>query len=111
EDVVFGLGGVDLPVHPKVDVDDVLVPGQHLALFGDVAAGPETTIADFGDLLIPDRDLDHRADRPGPVSVEAGGGLAGVAAEYEIDPDFVRLDRIKSSPCEPEQERGQHQEQ
>ena len=111
EHVVFRLGRVDLPVHPEMNVDDILVPGQHLAFFGNVGAPAEAAIAHFGDLLIPDRNLDHRTDRPGPIGVQAGGRLAGVAAEHEIDADFARLDGIERSPGEPEQESGEQEEQ
>ncbi len=36
EDVVLGRDGVDLPLHDDVDIDDVLVAGQHQALFDHV---------------------------------------------------------------------------
>ena len=32
-----GLGWVDLPLHGEIDVDDVLVAGQHQAFFQHVA--------------------------------------------------------------------------
>src|SRR5208283_5580066 len=111
EHIVFGLGRIDLPVHPKVNVDDVLIPGKHLALFWDVRIRPETAIADFGDLLIPDWNLDHGANWPGPVGVEASGSLAGIATENEIDPNLARLDCVERSPGEPEQQRGEHKEE
>ena len=36
EHVVLGLRRIDLPVHPEMDVDDVLVAGEHLALLRHV---------------------------------------------------------------------------
>src|SRR5208337_199771 len=111
EHIVLGLGRIDLPVHSEVDVDNVLVAGQHLAFLGNVRDRARAAVADFGDLLIPDGNLDHRADRPGPVGVEAGGRLAGVPAEHEIDADLVGLNGVEGAPDEPDQDRRQNDEQ
>src|SRR5208337_2832469 len=89
----------------------ILVARQHLTFFGDVGVRSEATITHLGDLLIPDRDFDHSADRPGPIGVEASRGLAGVATEHEIDADLVRLDRVERAPGEPDQDRSEYQEQ
>ena len=88
-----GLLRVDLPADAKLDVDDVLIARQHQALLGGL--GPRlrpfsapgsrlAAIADFGDLLIRDRRLDHRPDRPRPIVIEAGVGLAGVAPNTRL---------------------------
>src|SRR5208337_2106446 len=56
-------------------------------------------------------DLDHGADRPGPVGVEAGGRLAGVPAKHEIDADLVGLNGVESARDEPDENGGQNEEQ
>ena len=111
EDEVLGMGGVDLPDDAGVDVDDVLIAGQHLALGEDVAAAGLAAITDFGDLLVEHRNLDHCADRPRPVAVEAGRGLAGVAAEDEVEADLVGLDGVERAEREPRHQRDQRDDE
>jgi len=103
EDIILGIGGIDLPDHAEPNVDDVLVAGEHLAL-GEIVE-VVAAIADLGDLLIPDRNLDHRADRPRPIGIEAGGRLAGVAAEDQVDADLIGLHGIKGAQGEPDEQR------
>ena len=38
EDEILGAGRVDAPLHVEIDVDDVLVAGEHQAFLEDVAA-------------------------------------------------------------------------
>jgi len=44
----FGVAPVDLPDHPEMHVDEVLVAGEHLA-FGEVVEMGLAAIADVGD--------------------------------------------------------------
>ena len=52
--------------------------------------------ADVDGVAIGDVELVDMADRIGPIVVEAGLGLAGVAAEDEIEADLVRADRVEA---------------
>ena len=78
-------GVVDHPEDREIDVDDVLVAGQHQAFLGDVAARCRAPIIDG----LTDRDAIHARnlgrvdglDRIGQTEVEAGLGVAIEAAE------------------------------
>ena len=48
EDEILGLGRIDLPAHAELDVDDVLVAGQHQALFGRLGAAAAVSTATSG---------------------------------------------------------------
>ena len=66
-------------------------------------------IADIGQLLVGDGHMDHRTHRPRPVEIEARRGLAGVAAEHEVQADFVRLHLIERAEGDPDDEQRQRQ--
>ena len=89
----------DAPEHHEVDIDDILVAGEHQALFGDVAdrgrglavlrraAHAKLDAIDAGDL----GQLDH-FDRIGPAEVEAGRKQAHELAKAEHHAELFRID-------------------
>src|ERR1043166_2274552 len=98
ENVLAHAVRLDQPEHREVDVDDVLVAGEHQALFRHVAhcgAAPavldethaHVDAVDAGDL----RD-DDGLDRVRQVIIESRIGIPGVFAEAEHDAALVRLD-------------------
>ena len=108
EDEILGAGRVDAPLHVEIDVDDVLVAGEHQAFLEDVAA------AALRAWPVADRDgapgahvrLQHLADRIGQVVAQAFAGRAGVAAEDHVDADLVRPDGVEAGR-EPQHDRGE----
>ena len=112
EHEVLRPGGVDAPLHVEVDVDDVLVAGQHHALLEHVAPAPPRAaagaVADLDRVDGADVRLDHLADRVGQVVAQALAGLADVAAEDRVDADLARRDRVEARG-EPEQHGAERQ--
>ena len=111
EDVVLRRGRIDLPLHDHVDVDDVLVAGQHQAFLDHVglargAHGFDGAEADLGGDDVRDLRLDHAADRIGPVIVQAFAGLADELAETQIEADLVRPHDV---PAGHQPEHDQHE--
>ena len=108
----IGLGVADLPEHRQVDVDDVLVAGQHQAFGRDVASGRRAlgavallaarAVADLGAVDAGDRWQQDMFDRPGQVPVEAGLGAVAVGAEAHHHTEFVRLHPVEAG-AKPEQ--------
>ena len=94
--------GIHLPHGVEIDVDDILVAGQHEAFFDHVAGAllgvGGGAIADFDPLLLGDVRLDHASDRVRQVVAKALTGGAGVFAEDHIDADLARPHRIE--PCQ-----------
>ncbi len=89
----------DAPEHDEIDIDDILVAGEHQALFGHVADGARGLAvlgrAAHADLDAVDaghlRQLD-RLDRIGPAEVEAGRQQAHELAEAQHDAELLRID-------------------
>ena len=89
----------DAPEHHEVDIDDILVAGEHQALFGDVAdrgrglavlrraAHAKLDAIDAGDL----GQLDH-FDRIGPAEIQAGRKQAHELAKAEHHAELFRID-------------------
>ena len=78
EDVILRARGIDLPHGIEIDVDDILVAGQHQALFDHVAGASlagRGAIADFDPLLHGDVRLDHLSDRIRKVVAKALTGV------------------------------------
>ena len=96
-DIEQKLGRVaDLPEHDEIDVDDVLVAGQHQTLLRHVADRARS-VADLGSAAHADLDaVDARhlgqlnlLDRIGPAEIQAGRELAHIFAEPEHDAELV----------------------
>src|SRR6266536_2695084 len=89
---------LDQPEHRELDVDDVLVPGKHQALFGNVAHGAAAAVV----LDEPHADVDlvhaqslrgeRGLDRIRYVIIEPGLHIADVFAEPQHDAELVGLD-------------------
>src|SRR5690625_4020659 len=113
EEVLAGIG--NLPEDREVDIDDVLVAGQHQAFFGHVTsrrtgACGRAAIADFDRVDGLDRRRDDRFDRIGQMPVEAGFGRLNPLAEAENDALFIRLHPIETGQHpEDEDRRDRHQ--
>src|SRR5581483_4144220 len=107
---------VDLPEHGEVDVDDVLIPGQHQAFRGHVApaavgvVAARRAVADFGAVDAGDGGQQDLLDRPGQVPVQAGVGAVAVGAETQHDAEFVRLHAVEAAG-EPQQDDGDADQQ
>ena len=85
---------LDEPEDGKVDIDDVLVAGQHQRLFRHLPARPRRPAlarakADLGAIDAGDARPLHALDRRRPVIIEAGLGHAVVGAEAQHDTDLV----------------------
>jgi hypothetical protein len=92
---------LDAPEDRVLDVEDVLVAGQHLPFLGAghgaaarVAGGPE---ADVHGVDRRDRGLDHRLDRARQVVVPARAVEADGLAEAQHDADLVRLHDVEAA--------------
>ena len=114
EQIVADLGRLDLPQHREIDVDDVLVAGEHQALFGHVAhRGAAARIVDHAhadvDLVDAQRlRREDRLDRIGQMIVQAGLHLADVLAEAQHDAKLIRLDPEEPGNA-PEHDRAKRQ--
>ena len=86
---------LDAPVDHEVDVDDVLVAGQHQALFGDIAdaaaAARRSAHADLDDVLARDLRQPHFLDRVGQAEMQARRLLPVDLAEAHDDAELVRV--------------------
>jgi hypothetical protein len=111
EQIVRGAVGLDHPEHREVDVDDVLVAGEHQALFRYVArcaAAPQVLDQPHTDIdAVHTRDLrqQYRLNRIRQMIVQAGPRIARVLAKPEDDAEFVRLDPEESGQS-PQCDRG-----
>ena len=99
EQVFADTGGLDPPDHREIDIDDVLVAGQHQTFFGHVAhGGAAAKVVDDAHADVDLADLERlgrqdRLDRIGPVIVQARRPrLTDLLAEAQHDADLVRLD-------------------
>ena len=105
----------DMPEHAEIDVDDVLVAGEHQALGRHVPRGGAARrgLARVGRAAIADIDAVHagdggkidRLDGPGQVVVEPGRGEAGEGAEAEHHALLVGLDAVEAGG-EPDRDHG-----
>ena len=98
EQVVADAVRLDPPQHREVDIDDVLVAGEHQALFRHVAhGGAAAKIVDDAHADVDLADLQRLRrqrglDRIRQMIVQARLDLADVLAEAQHDADLVRLD-------------------
>ena len=103
----------DPPEHDEIDIDDVLVAGEHQALFGHVADRARG-VADVGRAAHADLDaIDARhfgqldlLDRIGPAEIQTGRKLADIFAESEHDAELVGID--PNGEAEKADRRDQH---
>jgi hypothetical protein len=104
---------LDLPQHREVDVDDVLVAGEHQALFRNVAdrgAAAQVLHHAHADVDLVDAQRlrsQHRLDRIRQVIVQSRLHLAHVFAEAQHHAELVGLD-AKEARKAPDRHRGQH---
>ncbi len=98
EEVVPDAGRFHPPQHREIDVDDVLVAGEHQALLGHVAyrrAAPRILDQAHADVDLVDAKRlrrERRLDRIRQVIIEARLHLAHELAEPQHHAQFVRLD-------------------
>ena len=93
---------LDHPEDGKVDVDDVLVAGQHQRLFrhltrGRAARALAGAVADLGAVDAGDAGRQHGLDRIGQVVVEARLRRPVVGAEAQHDADLVGLHAVEAA--------------
>ena len=104
---------LDLPQHGEIDVDDVLVAGQHEALFRHVACGgaaAEILHDAHADVDLVDAQglgREHRLDRIRQVIVQSGLHLAHIFAEAQHHAEFVGVDTEEAGES-PDGDRGEH---
>ena len=98
EEIVADAVGLDPPQHGEIDVDDVLVAGQHQALFRHVAhraAAPRRSSSRRMPMLsgVDAQRLrqQHGLDRIRQMIVQAGLHGADMLAEAQHDAEFFRL--------------------
>src|SRR6266536_11154 len=102
----------DQPEHRELDIDDVLVPGEHQALFGSLANGGAA--ADVFDEPHADVDLvdaqslrgERRLDRVRQVIIEPRLHIADVFAEPQHDAELVGLDAEEAGKT-PQRQHGE----
>jgi hypothetical protein len=113
EQVIAHAIGLDLPQHREIDVDDVLVAGEHQTLLRHVAdRGTSAQVLDH-----PHADVDlvdaqrlrgqHRLDRIRQVIVQSRLHLAHVFAEAQHHAELVGIDAEKAGKA-PDRDRGEH---
>src|SRR5712671_590640 len=92
----IGPSVLDDPENGEVDVDDILVTGEHQRFFGHLAgprpAGYRTlgvAVADLGPVDTGHARRQHLLDRARKMVIEAGLGRPVVGAKAQHDPDFV----------------------
>ncbi len=113
EEIVAGAVRLDHPEHREIDIDDVLVAGEHQAFLGHVADGgaaPQILDQPHADIDAVDaRDLgrEHGLDRVRQVIVEAWLGVAHVLAEAQHHAELVRIDPEEAGEA-PDRQRRQH---
>src|SRR4029077_2893519 len=84
----------------KVDVDDVLVAGQHQGLFRHLAGRCATArtlgvaIADLGPVDAGHARLEHPLDRRRQMVIQAGLGRSVVGTKAQHHPDLIGIDGI-----------------
>src|SRR6185436_16246163 len=95
----IGLRVLDAPEHDEIDIDDVLVAGQHQAFLGHVAhAAGETARrhgrahADLDDVLPRHFRQAHLLDRIGQAEMQTGRLAADRLAEAHDDAELVGID-------------------
>ena len=105
---------LDAPQHGEVDVDDVLVAGQHQAFLRHVAHGAAAPrgIVDQGHADGNGGDAQrlrqqHGLDRIRQVIVQAGLGVADIFAEAQHDAELFRLHAIEAGHA-PDRDRADH---
>src|SRR4029077_17905296 len=102
EEVFANAVRLDPPQHGEIDVDDVLVAGEHQAFFRHVAhGGAAAEIVDDAHADVDLADLQRLRrqrglDRIRQMVVEARLDLADFLAEAEHDTHLVRLDTEKT---------------
>ena len=112
EQIVADAARLDLPQHREIDVDDVLVAGQHQAFLRHVAhRGAAADVFDRAhadiDLVDAQRRRRQRGlDRIGQVIVQARLHLADELAEPQHDAELVGLDAEEAGKA-PEHDRRQ----
>ncbi len=94
----------DHPEHGEIDVDDVLVAGQHQRLFGHLARSDlagrlhfTRPIADLGSIDPRDARRQHPLDRARQMIVEPRLGRAVIGAKAQHDADLVGEHAIKTA--------------
>ena len=114
EEEIADAVGLDAPEHGEVDVDDVLVAGQHQALFRHVtngAAAPRRIVdqrhadGDGGDAQCLWQQ--HGLDRIGQMIVQAGLHGADMLAEAQHDAELFGL-HPEEARQQPERDDEQH---
>ncbi len=106
---------LDLPQHRKVDVDDVLVAGEHQALLRHVADGgaaAQVLHHAHADVDLVDAQglrRQRRLDRIRQVIVQSRFHLAHGGAEAQHHAELVGLDAEEAGK-QPDGDRGQHDE-
>ena len=95
------MGVLDDPKDGEVDVDDVLVAGQHQRLFGHLAADLAAAralgvaIADLGPVVAGHARPQHRLDRGRQVIVETWLGRPIIGAKPQNDPDLIGQNAVE----------------
>ena len=113
EQIFADAGRLHLPEHREIDVDDVLVAGEHQAFLRHVARR-WCRRAPIVDLAHADVDLvdaqrlgrEHGLDRIRQVVIQAGLHLAHFLAEAQHDAELVRLDPEEAGEA-PQRDRRQ----
>src|SRR4029079_13312160 len=106
-------GALDLPEHDEINIDDILIAGDHQALFGHVADRARG-VADVGRAAHTDLNaIDARhlgqldlLDRIGPAEVQTGRKLADILAKSKHDAELVGIDA--NGEAEKADRRDQH---
>ncbi len=113
EEIVGDTLRLDAPQHGEIDVDDVLVAGQHQAFFRHVAHGAAAP-GRIVDQRHADRDGGdaqrlrqlHGLDRIWQMIVQPGLRIADIFTEAQHDAELLGLDPVKAG-CEPDRHREQ----
>jgi hypothetical protein len=101
---------LDLPQHRKIDIDDVLVAGQHQAFlwYGAHSTAAAQIEADV-DLVDAQRLRRERGfDRIGQMIIQPGRHLADELAEAEHHAEFIWLDAEEAGKA-PQHDRRQRE--
>src|SRR5215469_11355888 len=102
------LSVLDYPEDREVDVDDVLIAGEHQRFFrqltaSDAAGGRALcgAVPDLGSVDAGHARREHLFDRGGKMVIESGLGGSVVGAEPQHDPHLVRQNAVEPA-CQPD---------
>jgi hypothetical protein len=111
----IGLCVLHQPKHREVDIDDVLIAGEHQGFLGHFGRARATarreagTVADLDAIDARDRRRQRLFDRPRPMIIETRRRWPVIGAEMQHDALLIRLDTINAAGEPKDDDKGRAQ--